>query len=98
MHEFLLELDAVVARRLGELRDEREAIATSSGWEGDLDETPDDLAKLVQIADDEVWAFLAHRHDGIGRMRCLHLEPRLAAWIVQTSMPLELGPWPDWLP
>lgn len=96
VHEFLLELDAVVARRLGDLRDEREAIATSLGWEGDLDETPDNLTELVEIADKETWAFLAHHHEDIEQMRLLQLEPRLAAWIEHALIPLELDQWPDW--
>jgi hypothetical protein len=98
VHGFLLEMEVVVHRRLGELRDERDAWAAACGWDGLPDEGPADLAELVGRAEHEVCELLfAHRAD-IDRLRLLHLEPRLADWIDREAIPLSLDPRPEWLP
>ena len=97
VHDFLRDLDTAVRLRLIDLRDEREADYAQAGLEWESDEEPDELAHLVDRADDEVWMFLASRHRDIERMRLLHLDPQLDTWIERAALPLELDQRPSWL-
>lgn len=95
VHDFLLDLEIAVARRLGELRDEREAADAVAGliW----DEEPGELGELVERAEDEMWAFLARRRADLDRVRLLALEPRLAEWIQRSAFLSDLDERPEWL-